>query len=75
MNAKYPFLDKFTSEDQMSFNTCFWPKIKSKAIVCLGYKQGQGNHNLFFEHSRGKLIVLLCMLMILWLQEITSETV
>src|ERR1044072_6980854 len=32
----------------------------TKAMVCLGYKQSQGDHTLFFKHSRGgKLTVLL----------------
>jgi hypothetical protein len=32
----------------------------TKAMVCLGYKQSQGDHTLFFKHSQGgKLTVLL----------------
>jgi len=43
----------------------------TKAMACLGYKQNQVDHNMFFKHSKGgKLIVLLFMLMILLLHDI-----
>jgi heme/copper-type cytochrome/quinol oxidase subunit 2 len=37
-----------------------WFVIFTKAMVCLGYKQSQGDHTLPFKHSQGeKLTVLL----------------
>jgi len=48
-----------------------WFGRLTKASMCLGYKQSQRDHTLFFKHSKGeKLNVLLVDVMILLLQVI-----
>lgn len=36
-----------------------WPGRFTKAMVCLGYKQIQIYHTLFFKHSQGKKLIVL----------------